>query len=223
MTKPNFTGFTAETLTFMKTLKANNTRDWFTSHKDSYETDYKAPALAFADTMTEQLHRMTGLPHTSKLFRIHRDVRFSKDKTPYNTHMHISFIPEGPHDHPMANPPCWFFGLDTEKLSLGCGIFSFEAEQLQTFRSRIDSAEGSDVAKVLHGLIQQGARMGEPELKRIPSGYAKDHPHETLLRRKGLAIWSDLGDATAALDDDLIAGCYKEFENLKPVFDFLIK
>ncbi len=219
MTQIPFTGFSACTITFMKQLKADNNRDWFQTRKKVIEEDYKTPALAFSTTMTEQLHSMTGLSHTSKLFRIHRDVRFSKDKTPYNTHMHISFTPE----HPMANPPCWFFGLDTEKLTLGCGIFGFEATQLQTFRSRIDGPEGDEIAAILQGLIQNGARLDEPELKRIPSGYAKDHPHEALLRRKGLAVWSDLGDVSAALDKYLITTCRTEFDNLKPVFDLLLR
>ncbi len=223
MTAAPFSGFTPKTLSFMKQLKANNNRDWFKDQKKTYEDDYKIPARAFADAMSEQLHSMTGLSHTSKLFRIHRDVRFSKDKTPYNTHIHISFTPESPREHPMTNPPSWFFGLDTEKLTLGCGIFSFEAAQLQAFRNRIDGIEGDGIAAILQGLIQKGGRLNNPELKRVPSGYAKDHPHEALLRRKGLALWSDLGDATAALDKNLITTCRTEFENLKPVFDLLLR
>lgn len=219
MTANQFTGFTARTLEFMNELKANNNRDWFHGHKKTYETDYKAPALAFADTMLEQLRGLTDLSHTSKLFRIHRDVRFSKDKTPYNTHMHISFTPE----HSMTNPPCWFFGLDSEKLTLGCGTFGFDAPQLQAFRSRIDSSEGAEIEATLLRLTKKGARISDPELKRIPSGYAKDHPQEELLRRKGLSVWTDLGDATAALDDKLLATCRSEFKRLKPVFDLLLE
>ena len=223
MTAAPFSGFSPQTLSFMKQLKANNNRDWFKDQKKTYEEDYKIPALSFADAMIQQLHSMTGLSHTSKLFRIHRDVRFSKDKTPYNTHMHISFTPESPREHPMANPPSWFFGLNTEKLTLGCGIFGFDAVQLQTFRSRIDGIEGDEIAATLQDLLQKGGRLDNPELKRVPSGYAKDHPHEALLRRKGLAVWSDLGDATAALDKDLIYTFRAEFENLKPVFDLLLQ
>lgn len=218
MTAAPFSGFTAQTISFMKQLKANNNRDWFNDQKKTYEEDYKIPALTFADAMTEQLHSLTGISHTSKLFRIHRDVRFSKDKTPYNSHMHISFTPE----HPMANPPCWFFGLDTEKLTLGCGIFGFDAQQLLAFRNRINGAEGNDIAATLQSLTKKGARISEPELKRVPSGFAKDHPQEDLLRHKGLAIWSDLGDAKAALDDNLLATCRNEFKHLKPVFDLLL-
>lgn len=218
MTNVPFSGFTSQTITFMKQLKVNNNRDWFKDQKKAYEQDYKAPALAFADTMTQQLRSLTDLSHASKLFRIHRDVRFSKDKTPYNTHMHISFTPE----HPMTNPPCWFFGLDTEKLTLGCGIFGFDAAQLLAFRDRIDGAEGSDIEATLKGLTKKGARLSDPELKRVPSGYAKDHPREQLLRHKGLAVWSDLGDETAALNDNLLATCRTEFKRLKPVFDLLL-
>tara|TARA_R110002124_G_scaffold265401_1_gene432124 strand:- start:658 stop:1317 length:660 start_codon:yes stop_codon:yes gene_type:complete len=218
MSTDQFFGFTDRTLVFLKQLKANNNRDWFTKTRKTYEKAYKEPALEFAAAMADQLQSLTGLAHTSKLFRIHRDVRFAKDKTPYNTHLHLSFTP----DHAMANPPCWFFGLDTERLTLGTGIFAFDAEQLAGFRSTVAGPKGPKILATLKKLTDAGARIGAPELKRVPSGYARDHPQEALLRRKGLAIWSDIGEATAALDENLVATCGAEFRRLKPVFDVLL-
>lgn len=74
---------------FLTELSANNTRDWFTTRKSRYEADLKAPALALLEEGAQAIARITGqMPHT-KLFRPHRDVRFSKDKTPYHTHLHL--------------------------------------------------------------------------------------------------------------------------------------
>lgn len=217
MTAQGFSGFAMETIDFMKELKANNTREWFTENKKVYELVFKAPALAFSDIMAAELQSFTGDIHTPKLFRVHRDVRFSKDKTPYNTHLHISFAPE----HGSETPPCWFFGLDTSSLSLGVGIFGFQPAELDAFRKRAASEDGVVIAKTLIKMAKSGTRIGEPALKRVPSGYPKDHPNEALLRQKGLTAWKDLGDATTALDNDLVATCRTEFKRLKPLYDLL--
>lgn len=217
MTTQGFSGFAMETIDFMKELEANNTREWFAENKKVYERVYKAPALMFADIMAAELQSLTGSIHTSKLFRIHRDVRFSKDKTPYNTHLHISFTPE----HGSESPPCWFFGLDTKSLSLGVGIFAFQPAELDAFRKRVTSEEGQDIARTLEKMAKAGMRISEPALKRVPSGYHKDHPNAALLRHKGLAAWKDLGDETKAVDSDLIGMCGAEFKRLRPLYDLL--
>lgn len=217
MTKSDFSGFTMETIDFLKELQANNNREWFAENKKVYESVYKAPALAFADILSAELQSLTGDIHTPKLFRIHRDVRFSKDKTPYNTHLHISFTPE----HGAETPPCWFFGLDTTSLSLGVGIFGFSPEELDAFRKRVASKDGERVAKILKKMAVAGARIGDPALKRVPSGYPKDHPNEALLRHKGLTAWRDVGDETEALNDKLVSKCQAEFKRLKPLYELL--
>ncbi len=74
---------------FLGELSSNNTRDWFTAHKTRYESKLKAPALLFLDQVAHDLGRSTGQSLRPKLFRAHRDVRFSKDKTPYHTHLNM--------------------------------------------------------------------------------------------------------------------------------------
>jgi hypothetical protein len=74
---------------FFERLKADNTKAFYESHKVFYRDEIKKPAELMGDLFAEDLARLTGKPHVSKVFRIHRDVRFSKDKTPYNTHLHL--------------------------------------------------------------------------------------------------------------------------------------
>ena len=81
------------TATFLGRLRANNDRQWFDAHRDEYEAHAKWPGEAFAWVLASQLEAATDEPHEYCIFRIHRDVRFSKDKTPYNAHLHISFSP----------------------------------------------------------------------------------------------------------------------------------
>ena len=72
-----FSGFSHEAVQFLRDLKANNNREWFAEHKQVYETEIKKPAGAFCAEMRDELERMSGMEHSSKIFRIHRDVRFS--------------------------------------------------------------------------------------------------------------------------------------------------
>ncbi len=218
MTDLKFAGFSPAALGFLDDLKVNNTRDWFAANKTTYETEIKRPAASFCETMSGQLTKLTGRDHKAKVYRIHRDVRFSKDKTPYNAHLHISFEPESN----LQSPPMWFFGLGTEKLSLGCGVFGFDKAELDLFRSRVTAPTGGEIAETLGGLEKAGARMSEPQLKRVPHGYPKDHPRSDLLRHKGLASWLDHENRSWVTKPEMMSLCLKEFKKLYPIFDLLI-
>lgn len=218
MAQDAFPGFTKETVRFLQELKANNTREWFGDNKSAYENAVKAPAQHFCDALTGQLQILTGAAHKSKIFRIHRDLRFSKDKTPYNAHLHISFIPESK----MAAPPCWFFGLAPERLTVGAGVFAFDKPALEAYRQRVDGKDGVALAALLDLLKQDGVRIGDIELKRVPTGYPQDHPRTDLLRRKGLSVWRDFKDTQPAVGANAVQNCVSAFSELKPVCDWLL-
>ncbi|NJO37267.1 MAG: DUF2461 domain-containing protein [Rhizobiales bacterium] len=218
MSAPSFAGFSPAAIKFLGDLRANNNRAWFATHKVAYEHEIKLPAEAFCSAMSNMLAELTGRPHAARIFRIHRDVRFSKDKTPYNAHLHIAFTPEGK----AAAPPLWFFGLDPDKLSLGTGLFAFDKDGLDRFRQRIDGPEGEEIVALLGELQASGVRLCEPDLKRVPAGFAQDHPRADLLCRKSLAAWIDVDDPSAACRPDLIATCRAAFVQLRPVFDLLL-
>jgi uncharacterized protein (TIGR02453 family) len=86
-----FPGFPRETIQFLADLKANNDRAWFAEHRDVYEREVRAPSEIFVATIEGELEAAFGWPFASKMFRVHRDVRFSKDKSPYNAHVHVAF------------------------------------------------------------------------------------------------------------------------------------
>ncbi len=217
MTDTAFSGFTKDTLAFFKDLAANNDRDWFNANKPVYESAVKKPAALFCDVMHGALEDLCGAPLKAKVFRIHRDVRFSKDKTPYNAHLHISFAPEHGSETPMA----WMWGLSPEYFSIGCGAFAFDKDMLVRFREHAAGQGGDKLAKLLARLEKDGVRLGEPELKRVPSGFDKDHPRGDLLRRKGLAGWVDFKSPGDALGPDMVPACVQGFRRLKPLFDGL--
>ncbi len=202
---------------FLQSLAKNNSREWFAGHKPEYQKCLQHPAAEFADAMAQQLQILNGSSLKPKIFRIYRDVRFSKDKTPYNTHLRISFVPE----HGPAVPPGWFFSLEQDHLVLGSGVFGYEKSELIRFRERIAGPEGVELQAILHACQQQGMRISEPDLKRVPAGYDSDHPRADLLRHKGLAVWLDKPDATLAYGSDAVPNCLAEYQRLWPLFNWL--
>lgn len=192
---------------FLSELSGNNTREWFTTHKARYETDLKHPALALLDIMSADLEKLTGSHVSSKLFRPHRDVRFSKDKTPYHTHLHMLWT---------AGGIGWFLGIAPDYISIGAGVLGFEKGALIRWREAVADPEGAKFASLIDGLTAKGARLDAPELKRVPAPYDKNHLRGDLLRRKGLAIWFDINEST--IEKDGLTACIKTaFSELLPV------
>jgi uncharacterized protein (TIGR02453 family) len=130
-------------IAFFERLKANNTKAFYEEHKLFYRDEIKKPAELMADLFAEDLAKATGVPHGPKLFRIHRDVRFSKDKTPYNTHLHLLWSRPGE-----ATTPAWFFGASPDYLTLGMGVIGLEKDNLTRFRQMIDTA-GDDLTDAM--------------------------------------------------------------------------
>ena len=213
----SFDSFSPEALRFLSDLKSNNTRDWFTANRATYEDHVKEPGKQFAVAMAMALRDLTGCDHGSKIFRIHRDVRFSKDKTPYNAHLHMAFVPK----EQAGQPPMWFFGLSSEKLSLGCGVFQYDKEALPAFRSAMAGPKGAELIQLTTDFRAAGLRVGEPELKRVPSGFDKGHPHGEALRRKGFAAWIDVSDPAFVTEPNLAKRATGLFDQIMPVFRLL--
>ena len=219
MTKPNpkTWSFPAAAIAFLKELRANNNREWFQQNKTAYDKNIKQPAGAFCDLMIDGLERLTGRPHAAKVFRIHRDVRFSKDKTPYNAHLHISFVPKDAD----ASSPSWMFGVDPDQCSIGGGTFGFDKPTLEAYRTRVAGEDGIKLNKLLRRLERGGVRVSEPELKRVPRGFEDQVAAHELLRRKGLTAWIEYRDAGIVTKAGITSSCLNDLKRLRPLFDWL--
>ena len=167
--------------------------------------------------MTGALRELTGDLHKSRIFRIHRDIRFSKDKTPYAPRIHLAFKSETD----AIQPPMWFFGLSPEKLALGCGVFQYEKGALDAFRRAMAGEDGAELIALSDRLRAEGLRVSDPALKRVPPAYGGDHPNGEALRRKGFSAWIDIADPGFATQPDLVRRTVHEFERLMPVFTLL--
>lgn len=178
---------------FFTELALNNRKDWYAPRKAFYTAEIKKPAELLADILAEDLCRATGKPHKPKLFRIHRDVRFSKDKTPYNAHLHLMWSPPSP------TAPVWFFGSSPDYLIIGMGVMNLQGDTLIRYRAFIDR-DGDDLAAAITASGATISDWGPEPLKRVPKPYGPDHPQANLLKRKALAVnlplprdWRDTG------------------------------
>ncbi|WP_159086974.1 TIGR02453 family protein [Loktanella sp. Alg231-35] len=197
---------------FFKELDANNTRDWWQEHKSTYDTKLKAPALALLEEVCSPLAKLTDHNVTSKLFRPHHDVRFSKDKTPYNTHLHMMWqVAAGAPQNPV-----FFFGIGQGYVSVGAGMMGFDKPVLTNWRKMVD-LDTARITGIVQQLEDQGFSLREPALKRVPPPFDKDHPAGRLLRMKGVTASREM-TGKGPLPDQLLDNC----RSLWPLNDLLI-
>lgn len=195
--------FPAEGAAFLKALAENNNREWFTEHKAEYEKLVRDPGQALCDDVLAGLTGLVG-PLKSKVFRIYRDVRFSKDKAPYNPYLRISF---GNCEGDAHGTLAFFFGIEDGQAISGTGIFQFPADKLERFRSRLD-----ELAPILASL--PSADIPPPELKRTPAGLQDTSEHS---RRKGLTAWIRTPADKGISSDQVL----RELTSLLPLYRWL--
>jgi len=211
MSADPFATLISDSRTFLTTLADNNSKDWFAENKATYETNLKSPALALLDTVAASLEKQTGQVPSTKLFRPHRDVRFSKDKTPYHLHLHMLW----------STPPTgYFFGIGRDYLSVGGGIMGLDKDKLTRWRAAVDSPEGAKIATALDDLQASGARIDMAELKRVPAPFDKDHPRAELLKRKSCTVWFDY-DESDITKGGLVSQIETAFQKLQPLTQLL--
>lgn len=215
----SFDAFPAATLTFLRKLAKNNERDWFVANKKEYEAAYKQPAKEFAEALEDGLKKLTRKPYKSKVFRVNRDLRFSKDKTPYNAHIRIGVSPE----KAGLVAPAFMFSLEPKLLCAGVGVFDF-GKQMDAYRKKVAGKSGDKLQEIIDEVVGSGGRMhGEPELKRVPSGFDAEHKHADLLRRKSVAVFHDFKSVKEATQPGFTDACLEQFKTMKPLFDWLSK
>ena len=182
--------FSPELFAFLRELSANNQREWFQANKTRYEEVVKEPALAFVEDMGYLLPEVA--PHLvadgKSLFRIYRDTRFAKDKSPYKTHVGIYFRHERAAE---ADTAGLYLHLEPRHVFLGAGIWHPPSAALKRLRDAIVARP--DEWRAAREAGEPAWHLGEGEsLKRPPAGYAGDHPLIDDLKRKSFAIVSPL-------------------------------
>lgn len=182
-----FTGFSPTLLEFLAKLKENNDRDWFNARKDQYEADVRGPALDFIRAVGDDLEQIS--PHFladarksgGSMMRPYRDVRFSKDKSPYKTNVGIQFRHEEGKD---AHAPGFYVHIAGDDLFMGAGIWSPKTPILTQIRQKIVDEDERFLSILDHPDFKDTWDLGGTSLKRAPKGFDPDHPLIEHLRLK---------------------------------------
>ncbi|MBI1319962.1 MAG: TIGR02453 family protein [Candidatus Hydrogenedens sp.] len=219
-----FDGFPKDAAAFLGALAEHNERDWFLANKERFQASVEAPARDFLDAMVPLLSQLSGQPMAGKIFRIHRDVRFSHDKTPYNTHVRMLFHCADT-DSGCGDRPVFCFSLEPDRVitGAGTGTMEFAREKLERYRAAIaDPRKGAALGQLLEGFAKaKGFRVDPPALKRPPAGYAAPPGREDLLRHKAVMVWHDEPIPSALHTKACTAHLMKRFEKMYPVFDWI--
>ena len=204
MSDGEFRGFRPAALTFLRSLKRTNTREWFQAHRDDYEGEVRAPLAALVEELdvrfAELAPEIVGDPKRS-LFRIHRDVRFSTDKSPYKTNAACWFYHGDAGRGVGSTTPHggagFYFHMEPGGSMLGGGIWMPPRPTLARLRERIDEEHGS-LRRILRdpALAKRFGALDETaKLTRMPRGYTDDHPAADLLRHQSFTLGRTLSDA----------------------------
>jgi uncharacterized protein (TIGR02453 family) len=189
--------FGPELFTFLADLRANNDREWFAANRNRYEEHLLEPALDFINAFAPRLERISphfradARPSGGSLFRIYRDTRFSKDKTPYKTNLGIHFRHERAKD---AYAPGFYLHIGAGEVFAGGGIWHPGTEAA----TRIREAVVADPKRWKHatrtGAFAKRLELGGDSLKRVPRWADADHPLADDLKRKDFFGWARLSE-----------------------------
>ena len=203
----SFMGFPAAALDFYDDLEMDNTKTFWTAHKDVYEEAVRAPMAALLAELEEEFG-------TAKIFRPYRDVRFAKDKTPYKTHQGAYIA--------VAPATGWYVQVSAPGVRVGAGFYEAAADRLARVRTAIDDdRRGKQLEKILAELAKDGWTIGGDKLKTSPRGYDADHPRIDLLRHKSLTVGKDYGFAPVIHTPTLLAQIRTDWQSTKPLITWL--
>ena len=197
-----FTGFPREATEFFRDLARNNNREWFQANKETYERACRDPLKALVAELDP-----LGATHIS---RINRDMRFSRDRAPYRTHL-------------AAGVRRNYINLSAEGLYVGTGMYRPESPVLQKFRAAIDADKpGRALAKIVSELRKKDYSVGtHEEVNSAPRGYSADHPRIELLRMKDIHAGRIIEPGPVLSSRKALAAVKKVMSDVEPLGDWI--
>lgn len=187
-----FAGFGSEAMAFLEGLEADNTKAYFDTNRAVYDTNVALPLKQLVLAVGEHLAdgpvpAIEFEPKIGKsMFRINRDLRFSKDKTPYHPHLDLAWW-QGDH---AKTSPAFILRIRPGAILTGVGVFALADERLDRFRTAVVGPKGEELDRLVAAATSsiKGAALSEPSRKRVPKGFDADHPRASYLLFDGLHL-----------------------------------
>jgi len=219
MFRPMFEGFPPEALTFFRGLARNNHREWFLPRKELFDTSVKTPMLGLAEAINAEFARFAPDYITDPkkaVYRIYRDVRFSADKSPYKTHLAAIFPRR---TGSKGSVPGFYLSISAKEIGVAGGIYEPSPEHLLALRTWL--AENHEAfRKGVRGPEKLMGKLQGESLRRVPKGFAADHPASDLIKMKRWLFHQTLAPELAT-SPKLLGELVKRFKAILPVLEML--
>lgn len=221
----NFLGFPKETIQFYQDLTQNNDKLWFEQNRKIFDAQVMKPAQAFVMELGERMvsiaPNIVADPRRDKsIFRIHRDTRFSEDKSPFKTHLAIFFW-EGPRKK-LENSG-FYLQISTTSLLLAAGLYIFPTPLLDVYREAvIHPKQGDKLVKAMEQVKRRSDyKIGGEHYKKTPRGYDADHPNAKLLLHNGIYAYVEDSHPKELHSAEFVDFCFEHFKNMMPIHQWI--
>jgi uncharacterized protein (TIGR02453 family) len=199
-----FSGIPLAALDFYEDLEADNSKSFWTGHKHIYDTSVKGPIEALLAEVADEFG-------AGKYFRPYRDVRFSRDKKPYKDHQGVYFAETRR-----------YFHVSAAGLFVGGGYYEMASDQIFRYRRSVDDDIVSSGLEAAIKLAEKAKlEVGGELLTRVPTGFAKDHAREALLRRKTVTAHREFGSPQWLTTKKAKTELVKAWRAMQPLIDWL--
>ena len=221
---PPFSGFPKQGLTFLSQLKKNNNREWFNKHREDYEQNVRFPMQCLVASLAERMADESPeieFNATRSIFRIYRDVRFSKNKAPYKTNIAAVFPLRGKKG-PIELPGL-YVSIAPGEVFLGGGVYMPSGDQLKAYRRSMVERPDEFLAVVESKTFRKGfGHIQGENLQRAPIGFPKDHPMLEHLRHKQFYVGKAYKDA-ACMRPGFLETAATIYSRTMPLIQWLAK
>lgn len=218
--------FPKKTVSYLRKLSRNNNREWFEENRDKYNSDFLEPCFQFVVEMGDKLQNLdpeiVAVPKIDKsIFRLHRDVRFSKDKTPYKTNAGLYFW-NGKVKKMEASG--FYFHLEPKLFGVGLGMYIFPPHLLKKYRDIVSNpASSKELHQIVRSLEKKGYSIGGQKFKKTPKGYDPNIQYPGYLLFEGIYAWFECDDFKKLEGGKAVNYIFKVFKDMLPLHKWLVK
>ena len=218
--------FPKRSAAYLNKLSKNNNREWFEANRDLYNSDLLEPCAQFVVEMGDRLQDIdpdiVAIPKVDKsIFRLHRDVRFSKDKTPYKTNAGLYFW-NGKMKKMDASG--FYFHLEPKLFGVGLGIYMFPPHLLKKYRDIVsNSLAAKELHQIIRALEKKGYTIGGKKYKKTPKGYDGNTLYPGYLLYDGIYAWYESDDFKKIDGGKAVNVIFKIFKDMLPLHKWLVR
>lgn len=218
--------FPFDAIKFLSKLKRNNNKEWFETHREEFNNSVLEPAQEFVVVLGELLRTFApgiiALPKIDKsIFRLHRDVRFSKDKSPYKTNLGILFW-EG--ERKKMECSGFYFHAEPDYIFLGAGQYVFTEELLKKYRAIVYNPDkAKQLVTIIKKLNRKGFQTGGKTYKKTPKGFDPEYPYSDYLLYNGIYIYEEINNLKKLQKTDIVKFTLAKFRDMLPLHKWLVE